>query len=100
LPFIQYLGHISFSLYLLHFQLLVTAGHWIVPRCMTLTGGRENGTLGFQAGLALSMVLWLPLVFSISDLFTRYVDEKSVKLAKWLCAQCFLFGARGMTDEV
>jgi hypothetical protein len=45
--FAQYLGDISFSIYMLHFTIMCTLGHWLVPRCMDLTGGWANGQFGF-----------------------------------------------------
>jgi len=45
--FAQYLGDISFSIYMLHFMVMCTLGHWLVPRCMDVTGGWANGQVGF-----------------------------------------------------
>ncbi|KAE8441532.1 hypothetical protein EG329_004878 [Mollisiaceae sp. DMI_Dod_QoI] len=89
-PFAQYLGDISFSLYMLHGQVLFTLGQWIVPKAMNVTGGWENGGLGFGGGLVLAGVLLLPFTFWVSDLFWRGVDVRSVKFAKWFGDVCFV----------
>ncbi|KAF8861179.1 hypothetical protein BDZ45DRAFT_587184, partial [Acephala macrosclerotiorum] len=45
--FAQYLGDISFSLYMLHGQVLFTLGQWIIPKAMNVTGGWGNGEFEF-----------------------------------------------------
>lgn len=86
----QYLGDISFSLYMLHSQVLYTMGSWLVPKCMNLTGGWANGQLGFVTGVLMAMLILLPFTFWISDVFSRLVDEKCVKFARWMSSECFI----------
>lgn len=88
--FAQYLGDISFSLYMLHGQVLFTLGQWIIPYAMNVTGGWENGGFGFGGGLVLAGVVLLPFTFWVSDLFWRGVDVRSVGLAKWVGEVCFV----------
>jgi hypothetical protein len=88
--FAQYLGDISFSLYMLHSQVLYTLGQWLVPKCMDLTGGWANGQLGFVAGMVLALMILAPFTFWISDVFSRLVDEKCVKFARWASSKCFI----------
>lgn len=87
--FAQYLGDISFSLYMLHFQIMCTMGHWLVPKCMNWTGGWANGQLGFASGMTMAMLILMPVTFWASDVFSRLVDVKSVKFAKWVSEQIF-----------
>lgn len=82
--FAQYLGKISFSLYLLHFIVMSTLGQWLVPRCMDVTGGWENGQLGFNAGMLLAIIVCGPVTLWVSDVYTVQVDEKSVRFARWV----------------
>ena len=89
-PLAQYLGDISFSLYMLHFQIMCTMGHWLIPKCMNLTGGWSNGHFGFLSGIALAMVVLLPATFWASDVFSRLVDVKCVKFAKWVSEKTFI----------
>lgn len=86
----QYLGEISFSLYVLHAQILFTMGPWLVPKCMNLTGGWANGQLGYTAAMLLALMALFPVTFWVSDLFSRFVDEKSVRFARWLSFKCFV----------
>lgn len=87
--FAQYLGDISFSLYMLHFQIMCTMGHWLVPKCMNVTGGWSNGELGFATGMVLAMMVLMPVMFWASDVFSRLVDVKCVKFAKWVWDKTF-----------
>jgi peptidoglycan/LPS O-acetylase OafA/YrhL len=87
--FAQYLGEISFSLYMLHFQIMCTMGHWLVPKCMDLTGGWANGQFGFVSAMALAIVILLPVTFWASDVFSRLVDAKCVRFAKWVSEKTF-----------
>jgi peptidoglycan/LPS O-acetylase OafA/YrhL len=88
--FAQYLGEISFSLYMIHCQVQFTLGGWLVPRCMELTGGWENGQSGFLGGIALSLLVLTPITFWVADVFSRLVDERCVRLARWVSTRCFV----------
>ncbi|KIV85435.1 hypothetical protein PV11_01131 [Exophiala sideris] len=82
--FPQYLGEISFSMYLIHPLIIKvvltrwndfvspwTAGIsiWWIKECLNLT---INGLVFF------------PVLFWVSDLLTRYVDRRSIDLSRWL----------------
>lgn len=86
----QYLGEISFSLYMTHLQIQFTLGEWLVPKCMDITGGWANGQTGFLGGIALSLLILAPLTFWVADVFSRVVDEKCVKLARWISTKAFV----------
>ena len=89
-PFMRYLGRISFSLYLLHSQILVSIGIPIMTACMRFVGGAHT-TSGYLMGLTLgSAILW-PFTICVADLFTRAVDEKSVDLARYLAERFLVF---------
>lgn len=88
--FAQYLGDISFSLYMLHVQVMLTLGQWLVPKCMNLTGGWANGQLGFVIGMALALMVLVPFTFWVSDVFSRLVDQNCVKFARWMSSKCFI----------
>lgn len=75
---------------MLHGQVLFTLGQWIIPKAMNVTGGWENGGLGFGAGLVLGGMAIAPVMFWVSDLFWRGVDVKSVAFARWIGEKCFI----------
>ncbi|KAM0275060.1 hypothetical protein ACHAQH_007621 [Verticillium albo-atrum] len=86
---VQYLGKISFALYLCHGPVMrVLAG-----RCMRLTWGLLGGPDG--AGAVRQMLAWalgiiamgIPVVWA-RDIFWRSVDVKSVEFAKWFEGAC------------
>jgi peptidoglycan/LPS O-acetylase OafA/YrhL len=89
--FAQYLGNISYALYLCHGPLLSVLG----PRVMPLVWGVVGGHAG--AGVLGRLFVWFvgilalgtPLIW-VSDVFWRSVDVGSVKAAKWLEGFCVL----------
>ncbi|KAI9050370.1 hypothetical protein LZ554_005535 [Drepanopeziza brunnea f. sp. 'monogermtubi'] len=82
----QYLGNISYALYLMH-NLCLTI---LEPRFNPIFGqvfsmktfwGRQ---LTWFAGL----VIYVPVVICVADLFWRLVDTPTVKFAKWVEGKC------------
>jgi peptidoglycan/LPS O-acetylase OafA/YrhL len=88
-PFAQYLGDISFSLYMLHTMVMCTLGTWLGPRAMNLTGGWSNGQVGYVGGMVLVLAITGPVTFWVSDVFSRGVDERCVRFARWVSVKCF-----------
>ncbi|CAG9949927.1 unnamed protein product [Clonostachys rosea f. rosea IK726] len=97
--FCQYLGRISFSLYLVHGPILAVVGE----RLYMLTGwvGDEpedimwwadrfplpGGPLGFELSFLAPHLILLPLTLFVADLVTRGIDTPSVRFAAWLYKQ-------------
>lgn len=80
-PFSQYLGRISYSLYMVHGPLLWTLGSVLGMRCVQFTGGETAETYGL--GIALAAFLWWPVAIYLADLTYRCVDSKSVQFSRW-----------------
>ncbi|KAI3398875.1 hypothetical protein diail_8384 [Diaporthe ilicicola] len=80
-PISQYLGKISYSLYLIHGPMLWTLGSVLGTRCVAFTGGETNES--YVMGIAIAAFLWWPVAIWVSDLTYRAVDSKSVQLARW-----------------
>lgn len=72
----QYLGKISYSLYLVHGSILKTFGWYLADKMVNL--------LGFNAGMSISLVVYFLVVFWFADFTTRVVDEKSVRFGRWM----------------
>jgi len=82
----QYLGNISYALYLTHNLCLTSLEPRIAPVlnkyfAKATFWGRHLNWLG---GLA----LYLPIIICVADLFWRAVDTLTVKFARWLEAKC------------
>ena len=81
----QFLGDISFSLYLLHGITIYTVGVRVV-KFFTEVFGDETRE-GYVVSLALGPAITLPFLLWISQLFTDVVDKGSVsfarKIANW-----------------
>jgi peptidoglycan/LPS O-acetylase OafA/YrhL len=81
----QYLGQISYAFYIVHGPILHGFGYSFVLRCWSLTG--RDTTVGFASGLALAVLVILPLAIWAADLFWRAVDTPCVELARWIEAK-------------
>lgn len=97
--FCQYLGRISFALYLVHGPILVVLGDriynavgWVSPHAKTqeMLGGWVNklplpttGPLGLEPGFLLPHLILLPVTLWVADFVTRWVDDPAVKFAQW-----------------
>ncbi|KAH7165213.1 acyltransferase family-domain-containing protein [Dactylonectria macrodidyma] len=78
--FIQYLGKISYSLYLVHGPVMRIFGFHLMTLAWNITGVQGKW---YDAGFALGMMLSLPVVITFADMFWRGVDIPSVKFARW-----------------
>lgn len=82
----QYLGKISFSLYIVHGVVTHTIGYALMNNLDGVLGRDDaiNRAIGFGvgSGATLFFTIWL------ADLFTRAVDEPSVKFARWIEDKC------------
>ncbi|KAL8243947.1 hypothetical protein R6Q59_010205 [Mikania micrantha] len=95
--FNQYLGRISFALYLVHGPVIWIVGErlyaatgmtregnmQVVPEWVNIWPMSKRGVLGFEVAFWAPQVIMLPLTFWLAELVTRLVDEPSVKFAQW-----------------
>lgn len=82
---VQYLGNISYAIYLMHGPVMHTLGYAIERRLWSLTGidGRA-----YNLGFVLASFPIVPVVVWVSDIFWRLVDAPVVRLAKWVERKC------------
>lgn len=84
-PVVQYLGKISYALYLMHGPAMHTVGYHFERWAYSVTGVEGHRyTLGF----ALGACFCVPIVLCWADVFWRAVDVPSVRIAKWVEKQC------------
>ncbi|KAI1119430.1 acyltransferase family-domain-containing protein [Nemania sp. NC0429] len=79
-PFPQYLGRISYSLYLVHGPLMHTVGYALFPLFWRITGVEE--TWRYVVGFAAAYFVFITITIWTADLVCRTIDEPCVKLAK------------------
>ena len=83
----QYLGKISFALYLTHGLLIRSLGYVVIGRLRGLTGAsvREDTSVGqFVFIWVCGYIIMLPSFLWTADLFWRSIDAPSVRLARWI----------------
>ncbi|MCJ1228520.1 hypothetical protein MMC12_005181 [Toensbergia leucococca] len=82
---VQYFGHISFSLYLVHLLWLRTLGEYLVKTLRNKIGasGEAGGHKDLVAVLGAGLIT-LPFIIYTADLMWRFVDKPSVRLARRL----------------
>ncbi|EPS35057.1 hypothetical protein H072_11553 [Dactylellina haptotyla CBS 200.50] len=90
--FAQYLGKISYAMYLMHGPICRTLGFWSVVNFWKYTG--KDSTTGKFFGVFGGAILVFTVVFWLSDIFWRAVDMGCVKFARWMENACL-----AKTDE-
>jgi peptidoglycan/LPS O-acetylase OafA/YrhL len=82
-PVVQYLGKISYALYLMHGPVMHSIGYVVQAFVWRhLTGYEsENAYIG---GFIVGAMINIPLVIWAADVFWRVVDGPSVRFARWL----------------
>ncbi|KAG0651561.1 hypothetical protein D0Z07_1859 [Hyphodiscus hymeniophilus] len=84
--FAQWLGKISFALYILHGHFLYTIGWNLSAKTLEWTG-REPG-FQYTFGVLLTLMVMYPLLFWTAHMVAKHVDARSVTLARWLYTKC------------
>lgn len=99
--FCQYLGRVSFSLYLVHGPVLWTVGDriytavgWVgangtaqaenIPQWVDRFPLPKYGPMGLEVAFLLPHLVLLPLTFWCAEMVTRFIDEPAVRFAQGL----------------
>lgn len=81
--FSQYMGKISYSLYMIHGPLLWSVGLKLAHLTVDHVSGGDTDTKYFW-GMMLAFGLWWPMAIYLSDLTVRHIDNNCVALSKWV----------------
>ncbi|KAK1688823.1 acyltransferase [Colletotrichum godetiae] len=84
---IQYLGKISYALYLMHGPVMHTVGYMIERRVYAITGLEG---WWYNAGFVLGSFGCIPAVIWAADVFWRLFDIPTVRFAKWFETKCLV----------
>ncbi|MEH1910993.1 acyltransferase family protein [Nostoc sp.] len=76
LPFLQFLGGISYGLYVIHFLVIGSFSSWLF---LSL-----NSYFSFNISFLLTLLSGLPFIIFTAYLATKYVDNPSIRLADYL----------------
>jgi peptidoglycan/LPS O-acetylase OafA/YrhL len=71
---IQYLGHISFSLYLVHFIVLGSLASYLFAVLMP--------RVGYAAGFLITFSVAITATFALAHYYSRFIDAPSIKVSK------------------
>ncbi|OTA56415.1 hypothetical protein K449DRAFT_451622 [Hypoxylon sp. EC38] len=80
--FSQYLGRISYSLYLVHLAILHSFGFRMGKFCVELTG--YDTKLQYFTGVLVTTVTFWFITIWVADLGWRFVDAKVVRFSSWM----------------
>lgn len=78
----QYLGRISYALYIVHLPILYSLGYHLAKLLLGMRSA-ETDTQWFIAIIATSIPVWIVVLFA-AHLGMEYVDTKVVRLTNWL----------------
>ncbi|KAK0745243.1 acyltransferase family-domain-containing protein [Apiosordaria backusii] len=84
---VQYLGRISYAMYLMHGPVLHTFGYAVERFVWTRVTGVETEGM-YNLGFGLAAVVIVPAVIWVSDVFWRGVDAPVVRFARWVEGVC------------
>lgn len=93
---IQYLGKISYAIYLMHGPVMHTVGYSFEKWAWGITGTEDHW---YTIGFALAAVFVIPSVVWAADVFWRAIDAPTVRLAKWLETKCIVGDDRGERSQ-
>ncbi|PYH77579.1 hypothetical protein BO82DRAFT_377888 [Aspergillus uvarum CBS 121591] len=79
---VQYLGWISYSIYIVHGPLMHGLGYRLFPLMWQITGHEATGP--YLMGFLLAWSVLLFVVFWVADRFAVAVDDNCVRIGKWL----------------
>jgi peptidoglycan/LPS O-acetylase OafA/YrhL len=82
----QYLGKISFSMYIVHEPLLHIIGYHTVPAMWHITGKEQ--IVQYQMGFGLGMLITFFLLLWCADVFRRLVLQPCERLSVWVEKKC------------
>ncbi|EGP90276.1 unnamed protein product [Zymoseptoria tritici ST99CH_1A5] len=80
--FIQYLGRVSYGLYLVHGFIIHTFGYAMFSFVWRFTG--VETAFAREIGFGIAAAVIIPCTLYVADVFHRGIDEPSVRLAKWI----------------
>ena len=76
----QYLGRMSYSLYIVHGPLIHTVGYVVFPFFWKITGREE--TWRYVTGFMAAYFVLVSMIVLVADLFWRVVDQQCIKITK------------------
>ncbi|KAK1593756.1 acyltransferase [Colletotrichum navitas] len=85
--YIQYLGRISYSIYIVHFSMIWLYGIHLIRLFALVTGSTfeaNSASVSWAVSAILATIFFLPVTICLADFVQRYVDVQSVRVSAWL----------------
>lgn len=86
-PVAQYLGDVSYSVYLVHHAVQISIGADIKPKVHSWFGA-DDSQWKRAAMLVLDIVFIMGIVIWVADIFWRFVDKPVVRFTRYLDKLC------------
>jgi peptidoglycan/LPS O-acetylase OafA/YrhL len=97
-PFNQYLGRISFALYLVHGPVIWLLGDrmyaatgWVrdehkehIPQWVNAFPLSKGGVMGLELAFLVPALILIPVTLYVAEVVTKLFDEPSVRISSWL----------------
>ena len=85
--FAQYLGKISYALYIVHGNVRRSITFATMPTIWRIVGGKDSH-FHYACAVILAAMINFPITIWLADCFWRAVDERSVRFARWAEGKC------------
>ncbi len=92
-PLAQYLGKLSYALYLVHYVVVHVVGFAAIQAFRGLLGA-ENSLLRYEVAFILGLMVAAMIAICAADIVWRAVDVPCVKFGKWLEEKCLIPGQK------
>jgi peptidoglycan/LPS O-acetylase OafA/YrhL len=84
---IQYLGRISFSLYIVHGSITRLIAYNVVPLLWSVFGSSPTG---YFICVLIGYFVAVAIAIPVAGFFTTWIDSPSIKFGKWVESKCFI----------
>jgi peptidoglycan/LPS O-acetylase OafA/YrhL len=86
-PFMQYLGDISYSIYIIHYMPAIMFGDNVAKWAHSWTGSVDTQWKRMLC-VVFEILIIMPMAIWVADIFWRFVDKPAVTFSRWMERIC------------